>query len=71
MNAGRRDGTTGSGPNYLEPGDVAADAFEALAAGRFLVLPHPEVAGYEQRRAQDRERWLAGMRRLAKAMGRV
>jgi NAD(P)-dependent dehydrogenase (short-subunit alcohol dehydrogenase family) len=71
MNAGRRVGTTGSGPNYLEPGDVAADAFEALTAGRFLVLPHPEVAGYEQRRAQDRERWLAGMRRLAKAMGRV
>jgi hypothetical protein len=71
MNAGRRDGSTGSGPGYLEPGDVAADSFEALAAGRFLILPHPEVAGYEQRRALDRERWLAGMRRLAKGRWRV
>jgi NAD(P)-dependent dehydrogenase (short-subunit alcohol dehydrogenase family) len=70
MNARRRDGSTGSGVNYLEPAEVAADAFRALAAGQFLVLPHPEVTGYEQRRAQDRERWLAGMRRLAKTVAR-
>ncbi len=31
---------------------------------RFLILPHPEVADYEQRRAADRDRWLAGMRRF-------
>jgi NAD(P)-dependent dehydrogenase (short-subunit alcohol dehydrogenase family) len=68
MNAGRRNGSTGSGVSYLDPGTVADEAFDALAVGRFLVLPHPEVAGYEQRRAQDRERWLAGMRRLAKAL---
>jgi NAD(P)-dependent dehydrogenase (short-subunit alcohol dehydrogenase family) len=70
MNVGRRDGSTGSGADYLEPEDVAAGAFSALAAGQFLILPHPEVAGYEQRRAQDRERWLAGMRRLAKSLAR-
>ena len=45
--------------------DVVADAvLDALNSGRFLVLPHPEVAGYEQRRAGDRDRWLAGMRRI-------
>ena len=29
----------------------------------FLILPHPEVARYERRRAEDREQWLQGMRR--------
>jgi hypothetical protein len=36
---------------------------EAIEAERFLILPHPEVAQYEQRKATDRERWLTGMRR--------
>jgi hypothetical protein len=41
-----------------------------MADGRFLVLPHPEVAGYYERRAADPDRWLAGMRRLqAKVLG--
>ena len=37
---------------------------EAIGDERFLILPHPEVATYEQRRAEDRDRWLRGMRRL-------
>jgi NAD(P)-dependent dehydrogenase (short-subunit alcohol dehydrogenase family) len=48
----------------LTPDQVAACVIEALAGERFLILPHPEVATYERRRADDRERWLAGMRRL-------
>ena len=28
------------------------------------MLPHPEVGDYERRKASDRERWLAGMRRM-------
>ena len=48
----------------LEAEDVAAVVMEALAEERFLVLPHPEVETYEQRRAGDRERWLRGMRRM-------
>jgi hypothetical protein len=43
---------------------VAAATLAAVAEERFLVLPHPEVATYEQRRAGDRERWLTGMRRV-------
>ncbi|NIP14245.1 MAG: short-chain dehydrogenase, partial [Pseudomonadales bacterium] len=31
---------------------------------RFLVLPHPEVATYIQRKTSDYDRWLNGMRRL-------
>jgi len=51
----------------LEPSDVAESVIEALAEGRFLILPHPQVAMFEQRRAGDRDRWLAGMRRTTEA----
>lgn len=48
----------------ISPEAVAESVVEALVAGRFLILPHPEVAEYERRRSADRDRWLAGMRRL-------
>jgi NAD(P)-dependent dehydrogenase (short-subunit alcohol dehydrogenase family) len=47
----------------LEPEEVAEAVVHGLADGRFLILPHPEVAEFERRRAADRDRWLAGMRR--------
>jgi len=28
------------------------------------MLPHPDVATYEQRRTADRDRWIRGMRRM-------
>ncbi|QGG94566.1 SDR family oxidoreductase [Actinomarinicola tropica] len=52
----------------LEAADVARTVVEGLAAEEFLILPHPAVATYEQRRATDRERWLRGMRRAQAAM---
>jgi NAD(P)-dependent dehydrogenase (short-subunit alcohol dehydrogenase family) len=48
----------------LMPEDVASVVIEGLADERFLILPHPEVAEFEQRRAGDRERWLRAMRRI-------
>jgi len=48
----------------IEPADVAEAVVAGLAAERFLILPHPEVAQYVQRKATDPDRWLAGMRRL-------
>ena len=48
----------------LTPDQVAASVLAAVADERFLILPHPEVATYERRRAEDRDRWLGGMRRL-------
>jgi NAD(P)-dependent dehydrogenase (short-subunit alcohol dehydrogenase family) len=48
----------------LTPQQVADAWLASLADDRFLVLPHPEVAGYYAARAQDTDRWLAGMRRL-------
>ncbi len=48
----------------LTPDQVAESVIETMAGERFLILPHPEVATYERRRADDRERWLRGMRRF-------
>jgi len=48
----------------LEPDEVADALVAAIEEDRFLVLPHPEVAGYYAARAADPDRWLAGMRRL-------
>jgi NAD(P)-dependent dehydrogenase (short-subunit alcohol dehydrogenase family) len=50
----------------LEPEDVAESVVAALAEERFLILPHPEVARYEQGRAADRDAWLAGMRKAVR-----
>ncbi|HET6794509.1 MAG TPA: SDR family oxidoreductase, partial [Acidimicrobiales bacterium] len=52
----------------LEPEQVADVVVAGLADERFLILPHPEVAEYMKRRANDHERWLAGMRRLQARM---
>ncbi|MBL8226820.1 MAG: SDR family oxidoreductase [Bryobacterales bacterium] len=48
----------------VSPEEVADAVIAGLAAEKFLILPHPEVATYFQRKANDYDRWLAGMRRL-------
>ena len=48
----------------IEPEQVADAVLAALAADRFMILPHPEVAEFARRRADDPDRWIAGMRRL-------
>jgi NAD(P)-dependent dehydrogenase (short-subunit alcohol dehydrogenase family) len=53
----------------LTPDQVAQSVIAGVQEERFLILPHPEVATYEQRRAGDRERWLRGMRRLQARLG--
>lgn len=52
----------------LEPAAVAASLLDAIDEGRFLVLPHPEVAEYEQRRTRDHDRWLSGMAHLRRTL---
>jgi NAD(P)-dependent dehydrogenase (short-subunit alcohol dehydrogenase family) len=48
----------------LEPEEVADAVIAAIDAEQFLIVPHPEVLTFFQRKALDYERWLAGMRRL-------
>jgi hypothetical protein len=50
--------------DIVSPEEVAAVTVEGLAAGRFLILPHPQVGTFWAQKASDVERWLAGMRRL-------
>lgn len=61
--APRRPGD-GSADSIVEPEYVAEVVTAAMAEGRFLILPHPEVQTYVERKAIDPDRWLKGMRRL-------
>lgn len=54
---------------YLREGAIDAEqvaeaVVRGLADERFLILPHPEVAEFFHRKADDYDRWLRGMRRL-------
>ncbi len=60
----RRHGLDFLTADALDPAEVAEAVVEGLRDGRFLILPHPEVADYFRRKAADYDRWLAGMRRL-------
>lgn len=51
-------------PTAVEPEAVADALFEGIAQDRFLILPHPEVAGYYQARATDPDRWMTNMNHL-------
>jgi NAD(P)-dependent dehydrogenase (short-subunit alcohol dehydrogenase family) len=48
----------------IEPEMVANALWDGMTDGRFLILPHAEVAGYYALRAADTDRWLRGMGRL-------
>ena len=53
----------------LTPEEVALVAVYGLAAERFLILPHPEVADFLLRKATDRDGWIAAMQRLQARLG--
>jgi NAD(P)-dependent dehydrogenase (short-subunit alcohol dehydrogenase family) len=48
--------------NVLQPDEVADEVVAAVGDGRFLILPHPEVADHMRSKATDPERWLSAMR---------
>jgi NAD(P)-dependent dehydrogenase (short-subunit alcohol dehydrogenase family) len=55
----------------LTPDQVADAVIEGLDRESFVILPHPQVAAYMRKKAEDYDRWIAGMvkfrRRLAEA----
>ena len=55
----------------IEPERVADALLEGIAAGRFLILPHPEVRGYYELRAGDTDKWLRGMNRMQQRIEEV
>ncbi|MEU4643352.1 SDR family oxidoreductase [Micromonospora sp. NPDC023814] len=52
----------------LSPDQVADSVIAGLAEERFLILPHPEVAAYALRRAEDPDGWQAGLRKLVRRL---
>ena len=52
----------------MKPEAVADIIVNEALAGRFLILTHPEVATYVQRKGSDRDRWINGMQRFRKKM---
>lgn len=47
---------------------VAEEVVQACKKGTFLILPHAKVATYVARKAQDYDKWLAGMRKWRRSM---
>ncbi len=52
----------------LSPAQVADEIVAGIHSGRFLVLPHPQVHTYLQRKAADYDRWIAGMQRFRRKL---
>jgi NAD(P)-dependent dehydrogenase (short-subunit alcohol dehydrogenase family) len=48
----------------IEAPEVAETVVKGLEVERFLILPHPEVEKFFQNKANDYDKWIAGMRRL-------
>jgi NAD(P)-dependent dehydrogenase (short-subunit alcohol dehydrogenase family) len=67
------DGAGGFGGNDVDgilSTEYVADCILAgIQEGRFLVIPHPQVRTYVQRKAEDHDRWIEGMQRFRRRTG--
>jgi len=54
----------GSMPGVLTVEQAALAVVDGMEREQFLILTHPEVLQFFQRKAADYDRWLAGMRRV-------
>src|SRR5262249_26110206 len=52
------------GDTAITAEEVAGAVIAGIAAGSFLILPHPDVARMYAGRATDTDRWLRGMNKL-------
>ncbi|MBI4884674.1 MAG: SDR family oxidoreductase [Actinobacteria bacterium] len=66
--AGPGSSVVRSAGRVLEPDEVAEAVIAGIQSEQFLILPHPEVLTYLQRKTGDYDRWLAGMRKLQARM---
>lgn len=58
------DGGSAGTDGFVTPAQVASEVLSGVASGRFLILPHENVLSYVRAKANDHERWLAGMQKL-------
>ncbi len=69
MIAGTDAGGVAGVDGIMSPEAVADVVVAGLAEEKFLILPHPSVREYIQRKAGDYDRWLGGMRKLQARYG--
>ncbi len=60
----RQGGGVAAVDGMMKPEELTDAVMEAFRADDFLILPHPEVKTYMQRKSSDYSRWLKGMRKL-------
>ena len=52
----------------MKPEEVALDVIKAIKEETFLILPHDQVLGYFQNKANNYSRWIGGMQKLRKKL---
>lgn len=70
MTENTKNGGVAGIDGMMEPDELCHSVVETLKTEQFLVLPHPEVLTYMQRKTADYDRWIGGMRRLQAQYGR-
>jgi NAD(P)-dependent dehydrogenase (short-subunit alcohol dehydrogenase family) len=60
----RQGGGVAAVDGLMKAEQLADAVIEGFNHEEFLILPHPEVKTYMQRKTADYDRWLSGMRRL-------
>ena len=68
MTANDPDGVA-SVDGMIEPEQVSEAVVTTLKNESFLVLPHPKVLDYIQRKSGDYDRWIEGMKKLQSSYG--
>ena len=68
MTANDPDGVA-SVDGMIEPEQVSEAVVTTLKNESFLVLPHPKVLDYMQRKSGDYDRWIEGMKKLQSSYG--
>ena len=54
----------------MQAEDVADIIIDQALDGRFMILTHPEVKDYMQRKTGDYDRWIGGMRKLRRSLAK-
>ena len=65
MIQGRAGSAAARNDGVISASDLADVVVKGMDAETFLILPHPQVVEYFQRKASGYDRWIAGMRRFA------
>ncbi|MFN0161755.1 MAG: SDR family oxidoreductase [Burkholderiales bacterium] len=69
MIQGRSGAAAAANDGVMSPAALADCVVAGIDAEEFLILPHPQVLEYFQRKAQGYDRWLSGMRKFAARLG--